>query len=287
MTTKLSYKTLLAPLDGSELAEKTLVPLRELASRLALKVDLLYVAHPDQPELVPMYEAYIQHEAEKLADSAKNIKARGEVVGGYAADAILRYAGMNSIDLIMLASHGRSGIREAVLGSVARRVLAAANIPVWLVRASRENAGRLRRVLVPLDGSLTAEAVLPHVSALAPKRSGIEVILFRVSEPPVVLNPSRDWLRLIEEHLIDAGKVAEEYLARVGEGLAREGVKVSTDVAVGEAAEQIARYAGDNRIDLVAIASHGHSGINRWTYGNVARRVISGAPCDVLLVKPA
>lgn len=284
------YGKILIPLDGSELAETIFRRARWLMSRLEVGVNLLYVAHPNEPELLPMYQAYIQHQAERLSSGESGVaRVRAEVMGGYPADSILRYADLNEIDLIMIASHGRSGIRRFVLGSVADRVLRASKVPVWLIRAGRPGGKELKKVLVPLDGSLLAERVLPHVEALAkPANGAVEVTLLRVSEPPVSLGPeqTRSWSRLIEEHLMDAGKIAEEYLALVGVRLANHGISANSEVLVGEPASQIADYAARRDFDLIAIASHGHSGITRWAYGNVADRIVRGAPCDVFLVRP-
>lgn len=287
------YKKLLVPLDGSQLAEKALARVPELSERLKLDVVLLYVAHPDQPELLPMYQAYIEHEAERMK-SRHTARVRGEVAGGYAANGILLYAEQNGIDLIMISSHGRTGLKPSGMGTVAGRVLRGSRIPVWLARAGRAwpVSGRrgFSRILIPLDGSLLAEEALPPVEAIgrAGRKGSIESILLRVSEPPAALAPSNTlgWSRQVEEHLVDAGKVAENYLNLVGERMLKANLNVTSDVVTGEPATQILEYAQKSSADLIALASHGHSGFTRWAFGNVAGRVVEDAPCDVLLIRP-
>jgi nucleotide-binding universal stress UspA family protein len=176
---------------------------------------------------------------------------------------------------------------------VADRVLRASKVPVWLVPAQISHTKwTMRKILVPLDGSELAEVVLPHVEMLAKTRKNkIEVVLFRVSEAPVFLTASTpestmDWGKLIEKHLIQAGKVAEQYLADIGDRLTDAGLSVDSEALVGEPAHEIIDYAAQNHFDLIAMASHGHSGLSRWAYGNVADKVIHGASCPVLLVRP-
>ena len=105
---------------------------------------------------------------------------RGELAIGYPAEEILRYTEENDVDLIMMASHGLSGVRRWVLGSVADKVLRASGVPVWLVRAGvteeiAYDKWPSKTILVPLDGSELAEAVLPHAEAVA-KQRGAEII---------------------------------------------------------------------------------------------------------------
>ncbi len=297
------YKRVLVPLDGSELAETAFPYAREIAVKLGLEVILLHVANPQEPELLPVYLSYVKHAAEAFSQplkaGVKAIKSRGEVIGGYAADSILRFAEDNKVDMIMMTSHGRSGLRYRILGSVADRVLRASKVPVWLVpapaaeKASRAKKWTLKKVLVPLDGSKLAELVLPHVETLAKPASTekINVVLLMISQPPPLPTASTpestmNWGKIIEEHLTQAGKVAEQYLTRIGKRLTSSGINVASEVLVGEATTEIINYASRKHFDLIAMASHGHSGATRWAYGSVADKVVHGATVPVLLVRP-
>ena len=196
------YKRMLVPLDGSKLSEVVFPYAKELAGRLGLNVILLHVHDPEEVETVPLHRAYIEHKAEVIRrqsekvqtkvgiGEAGTVQVRGELAAGCPADEILRYAEENDVDLILMATHGRSGIRRWVMGSVADKVLRASRVPVWLVRAGIPEGivydkWPKRTILVPLDGSELAEEVLPHVEALAKQggRELLEVVLLRVYEP--------------------------------------------------------------------------------------------------------
>ena len=166
------YRRMLVPLDGSELAEGVLTCAKELAGRLDLDVILLYVYSPDALEFAPMYQAYVERAAETIQRQSQEVRqetgiqseskpteVRGELAVGYPAEEILRYADENDIDLILMATHGRSGIKRWALGSVADKVVRATKRPVMLIRAKTAHSGEdkkgsLKKMLVPLDGSV-------------------------------------------------------------------------------------------------------------------------------------
>jgi nucleotide-binding universal stress UspA family protein len=142
-----------------------------------------------------------------------------------------------------------------------------------------------KKMLVPLDGSELAECVLPHVKAIATGCNVAAVVLLQVVEPP----PARG-----TEGIIDYGdwqdanmKIAREYLARVQSQLILEGLKVESQVLEGMAAEAVATFAKGSGVDLIAIATHGRSGISRWVFGSVADRVLRSSGVPVLMVRPA
>jgi nucleotide-binding universal stress UspA family protein len=138
-----------------------------------------------------------------------------------------------------------------------------------------------RTILVPLDGSELAEAVLPHVEALA-EQSGVElvdVVLLRVAESPVM---SDHYFSNIPE----TREEIEKYLARVEEQLQKAGLSVQSRVLTGEPAEQIVDYASASPFSLVVMSTHARSGLSRWVLGSVAMKVVSGISSPILLVRP-
>ncbi len=302
------YKRILVPLDGSELAEESLTYAKELASRLDLEVVLLHVASPAASDSLPMYRAYVEHAAEILKLEAaevrkkvgpgpegESVQVKGEVIEGYPADEILRYAGDHEIDLILMVTHGRSGIRRWLLGSVADKVLQASWLPVWLVRAGAKGAayGEQLRFLVPLDGSELAELVLPHVETLAKQRTTepVELVLMRVCEPLIVPpigapEASLNWAKVAEEHMAGTRQAAEEYLRGIKDRFEGTGIKATLEVAEGSPADEVINYLNRNQCDLVIMATHGRSGLSRWAYGSVAEKVLLGASCPIFLVRP-
>jgi len=304
------FKRMLVPLDGSELAEVAFTYAKNLACSLrGTEVILLHVYSPEESGLVPKHRAYIEQAADTIGrqservqetgvqSRARAIKALGGLAMGNPAEEILRYADMNDIDLILMATHGRSGISRWATGSVAYKVLRASKVPVWLVRAGIaeeiiEDKLPSRTILIPLDGSKLAESVLPHVEALAKQWADgkVEVVLLRVCQPPVVSSdyPSDmplSWEEHVELETAKCKLVAGPYLAEIEKRLKEAGLKVHQEVPLGKPAEAIIDYALSNRVSLIAMITHGRSGISRWAYGSVAEEVMLGAFTPVLLVK--
>ncbi len=141
------------------------------------------------------------------------------------------------------------------------------------------------KVLVPLDSSPYAECVLEHVKVLAAGCKIREVVLLFAVEP---LNPGvyEVPLNIVEDARQKILAFGKEYIAGVAEKLKTSGLIVTAEVVQGKAAESILEYAGSKGIDLIAMTTHGRSGISRWVMGSVADRVIRGAPVPVLLVTP-
>ena len=293
------YKRMLVPLDGSELSEVAFPYAKELAGRLDLEVILLHVHNPEEGEAVPLHQAYIERKAEimkrqteemrqktGIGQGGKAIQVRGELVVGYPAAEILSYAENNDIDLILMATHGRSGIKRWAMGSVAEKVLRASKVPVWLVRAGVPEETVYdkwpeRTMLVPLDGSELAEAVLPHVKALAKQRGAepVDVVLFGVCEPLVESGYYIPDVPMTLEEL-------KEYLAKVEKRLKEAGLRVRSEVRKGKPAEQIVEYASKNPFNLIVMSTHGRSGLGRWVFGSVADKVLHGASSPIFLVRP-
>ncbi|MBN1862453.1 MAG: universal stress protein [Dehalococcoidales bacterium] len=313
------YRRILVPLDGSELSEVVFPYTKELAGRLGLEVVLLHVHDSAGRETVPLHRAYIKHKADLIRRQSEEVqtgvgvgevggvvKVSGELATGYPADEILRYTEENDIDLILMATHGRSGIRRWVMGSVADRVLRASRVPVWLVRAGIPEGivydkWPQRTILVPLDGSELAEEVLPHVAALAKQRgvAPLEVVLLGVYEPVAALGyypPSarfetpggavhvmpRDYARGESARL---KIITEQYLNKVARRLNDTGLKVRIEALAGAPAEVIVDYANDHPFNLIVMSTHARSGLSRWAYGSVAARVLRGVTSPVFLVR--
>jgi len=307
------YNKMLVPLDGSELAEIVFPYVKELAGRLNLEVILIYVGSPALHEFTPMHEAYIEQAAGIIKHQAQEVrhktgikagarmpKVRGITAEGYAAEEILRCAEENNADLIIMATHGRSGRKRWVLGNVADKVLQASKIPVWLVRAGLPedipyDKWPKRTILVPLDGSELAETVLPQAEALVKQRGTepTDIVLLRVCEPPAA--PSYyapelsgvplNWGEYLDQEVAKGKEIAKEYLAKIAERFQNTGISVSSEVLVGKAADEIVDYANKHPFNIIVMASHGRSGLSRWVYGSVADNVLSGVSSPILLIR--
>ncbi|MCL5263887.1 MAG: universal stress protein [Chloroflexi bacterium] len=143
-----------------------------------------------------------------------------------------------------------------------------------------------KRILVTLDGSELSEEVLPYAEDMAEKMKS-EVVLLRVSPPPQALEENGRIIAPVDEEMDRIAIELGEYLNRIAYRLRAKAIPVRTAVKFGDAAEVIVDYAreSENGISLVAMCTHGRSGIKRWVYGSVAERVLRGSSVPVLLIR--
>lgn len=278
------YKRILVPLDGSELAERALPYAEGLAKKYESDVILLNT-FLSTDRLEDSLEMYIEGKAKEL--QSLGIKASSLHIHGNAATEIINFAEKNSIGLIVMSSHGCTGDRCWALGGIAHKVLQRSTVPTLLTRADHPDAllvdKDLRKILVALDGSQVAEAILPYAESLA-KEMGSELVLLEVVEP-VVLPHTFDY-RDREKYEQSLIAKAKRYLNERESALRGKGVKVSSVLLRGKPAQTILQYAEDNSVSLVALTTHGFSGIAKWAYGSVAFNVVEICPRPILLVRP-
>jgi nucleotide-binding universal stress UspA family protein len=302
------YSKILVPLDGSDIAECVLPYVESVATwKKQTEITFLYVTQPlDVPLTDKKFKTLIESEAksgarsylDKLMDRIKikdNVKHIVRV--GKSAETIIDYAEEHKMKLIIMATHGRSGISRWTRGSVADKVLHNANIPVWLIKADTASKTFLKRgqkikILVTLDGSKLAEESLASVIELS-KQYGIdnvELTLFRVSElfsPPYIYPPEMPIS--IEEYLEYEKKrtteICHSYLENISKELTQEGLNVKTAVEEGIPADIIINFAKEQSIDLIVMSTHGRTGFSHWAFGSIAEKVLKGAPCTIFLVR--
>jgi nucleotide-binding universal stress UspA family protein len=143
-----------------------------------------------------------------------------------------------------------------------------------------------KKILVPLDGSELAECVLPHVEAIAAGCDTASVVFLRVLETYIPnINYTYIGATLQQEMEGKNEKEARDYLENIAGRVKLGKVAVEQQVVTGRAAESIADYATKNKVDLIAIATHGRSGVSRWAWGSVADRVLRSACVPVLMVR--
>jgi len=216
---------------------------------------------------------------------------------GSPAEQIIRCAAENNVDLILMATHGRSGVKRLVMGSVADEVLRASNVPVWLVRPGLPTEVVYEQwpgktILVPLDGSELAETAFPHVEALANQQGTgkVDVILLRICTRPMP-PPAADYTytTLPEEYmqveLARRKQVARKYLAEIEGQLTGKAFAVRSEVLEGRPAEQIVEYANANPPNLIVMSTHARSGLQRLAHGSVATYVLQKANSPIVIVK--
>jgi nucleotide-binding universal stress UspA family protein len=232
---------------------------------------------------------YLQGVADQVRQAGLSVQT--VVQHGPAPEAIVDYAEQMDIWLIIMATHGYGGIKRWTHGSVAERVLQAASVPVLMVRAQEEHAEDVRqlmlcrRILVPLDGSEMAEHVLSPVTSVA-GAVGAEVFLFQVAVDQPASMFGSDWFFLpAEGEFEEKEREAQAYLERVAGHLREDGIQVFTGTQIGPVAQSIMEYAEANEIDLIAMCTHGRTGLARWALGSVADRVLRAGGVPILLVR--
>jgi nucleotide-binding universal stress UspA family protein len=285
------WKKILVPLDGSDLAELALPYAEELATAFKSEVILLHVSEPAESHYRHMHELYVKEVADREKERFKKVSP--VVVTGKPAEEIISYAEKNDVGLLIITSHGRSGILSWATGSIASKLLQGAEVPTLLVRAAkpRRKARRqvlLKQILLPLDGSEAGEAAVEYVGELM-SRLESEVILFGVvsSGQHIRSVGGLDYISYPEEQMAMFKKEAEDYLNGVYRRLKRRkgSVKVTLKVGVGDIGQEILKFAEEERVNLIAISSHGHSGIEKWVFGSIANKVVQASKTPVLVVK--
>lgn len=285
------WKKILVPLDGSDLAELALPYAEELANAFESEIILLHVSEPAESRYRHMHELYVKGVADRMKDRIKKVSP--VVVSGKAADEIISYADKNKVGLIIMTSHGRSGIMSWATGSIASKLLQGAAVPLLLVRAVKPESKvqrpvLLNRILLPLDGSEAGEAAVDYIGELM-SRLQSEVILFEVisSGQHVRSVGGLDYIHYPEEQLAMFKKEAEGYLDGVCRRLKRHKgtVEVTLKVGVGDVGQEILKFAEEQGVTLIAISSHGHSGTKKWVFGSIANKVVLNSQSPVLVVK--
>jgi nucleotide-binding universal stress UspA family protein len=283
------YKRILVPLDGSKLSESVLPYARFVANRLQLPIDLLHV---NDAENGMGSHAKGTDYLTQVAAGLSNSVVDCFIEDGKAAEVIVDRASRDPGILITMATHGRSGAQRWLLGSVAQKVLQATSSPLLLIRSKKEtrssDEARIRSVIVPLDGSHLAESIFPHVLYLA-KHLNLEVVLIRSYIVPTtgyfvgtgVLPPA------IGELASKIKKETTEYLQARMEQLQAEGIDRVTCLALeGKGAEEIIDLAQKTSDNIVAMSTHGRSGMGRWVLGSVTDRVVCYCGDPVLVIRP-
>jgi nucleotide-binding universal stress UspA family protein len=319
------FKRILVPLDGSPCAERAIPIATRIARSSGGSITFLRVVTTtingawvtmESPQ--PMQEAFELDRARAtdylraIAQSPDLIRVELnlEVLAGGPAQAILSAADSNKVDLIVICSHGYTGLKRWTLGSVAQKVARNSPVPVLVLRESGNlPADSYKRdvqplqVLVPLDGSSLAEMALIPAGQLsaalsAPAHGALHLV--RVLPLPTMYEYGQD------DRLAEAKKQgmlqAHAYLGAMEQKL-REGsladlklqvtssVVVDTDVAgaligVAEVSEDMADIEGFKACGVIAMATHGRSGPKRWMMGSVTERILGATKLPLLIVRP-
>jgi nucleotide-binding universal stress UspA family protein len=273
------FTSIVVPTDGSDLAERAIAPALTLARGSGVPVLFVRV------EVDPAAMEATGREVDELAERhAGDVKIETAVVPPFDDD-VARALVAEAADrqaLICMASHGRTRVGKAVLGSVAADVVGRSPDAVLLIgpecNPERELTGQ--RLGVCLDGSKFAEAILP-VAARWASTFGLRLWLLESASPADLADlagaPSAD-------------VVESSYVARIARGLSARGLPGETNWDVLHArqpVDAIVTYAEEHPVGVLAMATHGRRGWARLAEGSVALQVLHRSPCPVLLVHPA
>jgi len=300
-------KRLLVPLDRSNLAEQSIGQAALIArgAKAVIELVLVHVPFPftgDGGDLAlddfewSAEHRYLEGVARDLQLGA-SIPVTHRVTRGTAADGICTRA--RDADLIVMTSHGRTGLSRAWLGSVADSVMRRTTVPVLLLRPAKGPQSHtaaphaFRRILVPIDGSdLAVEALSPAIDLA--KATGADLFLFRAVHPVPLVGLSDPAMPLAFQPLVadpdSTSRLTEEIKSELGV-LARRihdshGIAVSFDAVADErSADAIVHFARAHEIDCIAMSTHGR-GMSRLVIGSVADKVLRGSGLPVLLRRP-
>jgi nucleotide-binding universal stress UspA family protein len=271
---------ILVPTDGTAFADRMLVRIRPLLDEES-EVTLLHVYPRSVFGEATKAQDAIAKARKRLARLAKLVekwgaRAKVAVMVGDPAEEIAAFARSYRPSLVAMATHARAGVGRIVQGSVAETVLRATEFPVLLANATQKGrSSRIRRILVPLDGSGLASSALPTAKRVA-KALIADLVLLQAVPVAGVAAP---------EEAVMTHAEAKGYLSNAAQGA--RGITTRTVVATGKAADSILRAIERERADLVVMSSHGHSGVARWILGSVAEKVVRSAPCPVLVTRGA
>lgn len=298
------YRVIMVPTDGSGFDREAIRVALRIADRTAARVRLvrvlatgtfsgvaaegtplpLDVSRSERDSVLSeLYSLAAECRATSKADVCVDLHA------GPVSDVLQGYARRNDVDLIVMSTHGRSGISRLSLGSVTDSLIRHTTIPVLVVKPptsylNPQVVEGFRRIIVPLDGSVLAEQILPRVLTLA-KLEDAEITLLNVLVPQSysqkeIADPVLPWWDK------DVA-TAQTYLLRIAGGLRGEGVAVTTDIVIAEnVANAIRDFASREKADLIAIATHGRGGLARMLRGSVADAIMHSGRMSMLVLKP-
>lgn len=299
----LKIQRILYPTDFSPTAREALSHALFLAEQFEAELHMLHAvilhegdpADPDRkfPEPSDILNHLFQiadSEMAKLIEKnrSKTFAIREAKVKGYSAgEVILDYSGENDIDLIVMGTHGRRGPARVFLGSVAEEVVRHAQCPVLTLRQQKElrEIETISKILVPVDFSEHCKLALSHAREIAALYGGRLQLLHAIEEPiyPYFYAPAGAFsvARELEELHQKSDQAMDQILA---ESPGPE-VEVEKFVVTGRAATEVARFASEHGSDMIVIATHGLTGLERLLLGSTAEQIVRLAHCPVFTVK--
>jgi nucleotide-binding universal stress UspA family protein len=283
------YERILVPTDGSETVDAVLDAALDLAERDDATVHLLNVADTTRPSLTTTtggVEDVLERAGETIVSTAtERVRERGldvvtEVRQGRPASTIVEYAAGANVDLVVMPTHGRTGVARLFLGSVTERVVRQSDVPVLTIRPDSTVTIPVETVLVPTDGSAAAAAAVETASEVALEHGAALELLHVIDTAS--LGP--DVGSYVDIDRLEAN--AETVLGEAAEMASAAGVgDVGQTVEYGTPHREIRRFVAENDVHLVVMGTQGLTGFDRYLLGSVAEKVLRTASVPVMTVR--
>jgi nucleotide-binding universal stress UspA family protein len=298
---KAMFDRILVPMDRSALAECVLPHAVTMARAFRSKLILVHAMETShganwRRAVDPLNWRIRKAEAESYLDSlarrlqARDVPVEKQILEGPAAEQIVEFAQTRDVALIVLSSHGQSGLTGWNISSIAQKIVLRARTSILLVRAYQAAAPEMtdihyHRLLVPLDGSQRAEFILPVAATLA-RNQDSEILLTHVARRPELprqMPLTSDDLeladRLVERNQAEATQYLQDlrsHLPVMGEARVMLGEDIPTPLH---------ELVDQERIDLVLLSAHGHSGRGKWPYGGVVMNFMAFGTTPLLVIQ--
>lgn len=295
------FEHILVPLDGSRLAECVLPHAVALAQAFDAQVMLLQVVERSRPDvesqaIAPLdwymrkseAKAYLDEVAARLQEAG--VRTEKTLLEGKAAERIIEFVHDQDVELILLSSHGRSGLSGWNISSVVQKVVLRVYATVMLVRSYRPVTDdlmglRYKRLMVPLNGSQRAECVLPLATQLANFHQCPLLLAHVVSKPEIPRHvPLSEEETKLREQLIEVNRrKGTQYLEKLKPRLP---LGVQTRLLLSEhPAEALHKLVDEEEVDIVLLSAHGYSGKTQWPYGNTTLNFIAYGTTPLLIMQ--
>jgi nucleotide-binding universal stress UspA family protein len=294
------FQHILIPLDGSSLAECVLPHAIAIARAFGARCTLLRVMELNSPGYPPRppdllawklsrakVRSYLGKVAARL--QAAGINAQAEILEGYPGVRIIEFARRENVDLILMSSHGRTGLSPWNVSSITGKVIQNSPVSMMIVRAYQPNPEEekliYKRILVPLDGSQRAEFVLSPAVTLATHHQASLVLVQAVRKPemPRRSPPSEEELDLVERLTQLNLQTAENYLGRLKSHLPDEVETLVLETA--DVSECLHQLAESSHVDLVMLSAHGYVGREHQPFGSIAMNFILYGHTPLLILQ--
>ncbi|MBI2858610.1 MAG: universal stress protein [Chloroflexi bacterium] len=286
------YKRILVPLDGSEEAEGALVPATSMAAAFAARLSLLQVCEPEEGAIDGQCRGYLLQVYRRLQDTrgiGDKVTIETLVNIGKPAERIVELCDREQNDIVVMTCCGRSGGSWGI-GATCQRVLQKSRIPVMMIRVKHGTAApehTLERILVPLDLSERSKSIVDDVASLH-RGLGSQITLLNVvaAGKEVHTIGGLNYVPFRDQDLASMKERSMLHLKNIAAGRFSPGT-AAVEVKAGDPAAEIIKAAISQEATMIAMSSHGHSGIERWAFGSVTQKVIHGTQHSFLLHRQA